>query len=99
MHGTQPMASWYDIADQIIHIHGKCYEFDADENEPSVDYDAVARLLVDINYQGWVSTEWEGHYFAPASVSAFDQVHAHQQLLARSLEQAVTSRVSAAAGV
>jgi len=93
MHGTQPMDSWYDIADQIIHVHGKCYEFDADGNEPSVDYDAIARLLVDIDYHGWVSTEWEGHFFAPASVNAFDEIAAHQQLLARSLERQVSARV------
>lgn len=93
MHGTQPMESWYDIADQIIHIHGKCYEFDANGDEPSVDYDAVARLLVDIDYHGWISTEWEGHFFAGPEVDAFEQVRAHQALLGRSLQRQAEARV------
>lgn len=93
MHGTEPMESWYDIADQIIHVHGKCYEFDAVGDEPSIDYDAAARLLVDINYKGYISTEWEGHYFASSNVSAFDQVQAHQRLLGRSLEKAAGTRI------
>lgn len=91
MHGTQPMESWYDIADQIIHIHGKCYEFDVNGDEPSVDYDAVANLLVDINYKGWVSTEWEGHFFADPGTDAFEMVRAHQRLLGRSLQKRLTS--------
>lgn len=96
MHGTEPIESWYDIADQIIHIHGKCYEFDAAGDEPSVDYDAVAKLLVDIGYEGYVSTEWEGHFFAGPDVDAFDRVRAHQALLARGLAKQLELRATTA---
>ncbi|MCC2028876.1 sugar phosphate isomerase/epimerase [Microbacterium sp. YMB-B2] len=92
MHGTQPLESWYDIADQIIHVHGKCYEFDSNGDEPSVDYSGVAKLLVDIGYEGWVSTEWEGHFMAAPDVEAFSQVEAHQALLARSFQEQLDAR-------
>lgn len=92
MHGTQPIESWYDIADQIIHVHGKCYEFDENGDEPSIDYAAIAKVLVDIDYHGYVSTEWEGHTFLSPDVSGFDQVAAHQRLLSRALSDAVAAR-------
>lgn len=92
MHGTEPMESWYDIADQIIHVHGKCYEFDTDGDEPSVDYDAVAKLLIDIEYGGYISTEWEGHFFAGPDVDAFDRVGQHQALMARGFTKQLALR-------
>lgn len=92
MHGTQPIESWYDIADQIIHVHGKCYEFDENGDEPSVDYSAIAQLLLDIGYEGWISTEWEGHFMAPPEVEAFSQVEAHQALLVRSFQEQLEAR-------
>ncbi len=93
MHGNEPMESWYDIADQIFHVHGKCYEFDAEGNEPSIDYPAIAKLLVDIDYHGYVSTEWEGHSLVGLEVDGFAMVKAHQALMSRSLREVVASRV------
>ncbi len=43
MNGREPVESWADHADRIVHVHGKCYEFDAAGDEPSIDYPAIAQ--------------------------------------------------------
>ena len=89
MHGREPISTWSDIAGQIVHVHGKCYEFDEAGNEPSIDYPAVARVLVDGGYQGWISTEWEGHSFLlPEEADGFEMVAKQQKLLRKSIAEA-----------
>lgn len=82
MFGREPVESWREIADQIVHVHGKCYGFDDAGREPSIDYPAILGLLKDIDYQGFISTEWEGHAFlGPGEVDAFEMVGAQQALV------------------
>lgn len=89
MNGHEPVESWADFAGRIVHVHGKCYEFDAHGNEPSIDYPAIARVLLETSYSGWISTEWEGHSFtAPGEADAFSLVAAQQSLLRGSLTKA-----------
>ncbi|MCV2394381.1 TIM barrel protein [Actinotalea sp. M2MS4P-6] len=89
MHGRAAAETWAELAPRIVHVHGKCYEFDEVGDEPSIDYPSIATVLVDSRYQGWISTEWEGHVFAPpGTVDAFDVVASQQALLRRSLTAA-----------
>lgn len=93
MHGREPVASWAEIADQIVHVHGKCYEFDGTGDEPSIDYPGIANVLVDAGYRGWVSTEWEGHAFTlPDEADGFERVASQQSLLRRSLASTAQRR-------
>lgn len=89
MHGREPIDSWADYAQRIVHVHGKCYEFTDAGDEPSIDYPAIGRVLLDAGYRGWISTEWEGHaYKAPGEADGFAMVASQQALLRRSLTAA-----------
>lgn len=89
MHGREPVSAWQQLAGQIVHVHGKCYEFDADGDEPSIDYPAIADALVASGFRGWVSTEWEGHAFLlPERADGFEMVARQQALLRRTLSEA-----------
>lgn len=85
MFGREPIESWRELAGRVFHVHGKCYGFDAEGNEPSIDYPAIVSLLEDIEFDGYVSTEWEGHAFlGPDQADGFDEVAKHQALIRRS---------------
>lgn len=93
MHGRATVASWAELAGRIVHVHGKCYEFDADGDEPSIDYAGIGEVLVGAGFRGWVSTEWEGHAFTlPSEADGFERVAAQQALLRRSLAAAAGRR-------
>ncbi|MDN4476084.1 TIM barrel protein [Demequina sp. SYSU T00192] len=84
MFGREPIESWYDIADRIVHVHGKCYGFDEAGDEPSIDYPALIGILEDIGYDGYISTEWEGHsYLGPDEADSFAEVAKQQALVRR----------------
>jgi sugar phosphate isomerase/epimerase len=86
MFGREDVESWRDIADRIVHVHGKCYEFDESGEEPSIDYPAVLGILQDVGYDGFISTEWEGHAFrGPGEADSFAEVAKHQALVRRVL--------------
>lgn len=90
MNGREPLESWADFEGRIVHVHGKCYEFDAEGNEPSIDYPAIAQVIVGTGFKGWISTEWEGHTFSGVGeVDTFSVVGAQQALLRRSIAEAV----------
>ncbi len=86
MFGREPVESWRELAGRIVHVHGKCYGFDETGDEPSIDYPAIVDLLADLDYDGWISTEWEGHAFTgPGEVDSLDLVAAQQALVRRVL--------------
>lgn len=88
MFGTHPVDDWREIAGQVVHVHGKCYQFDADGQEPTMDYPRILRVLADGGYEGFVSAEWEGHaFFEPQEVDPFEMVAAQQALVRSCLEQ------------
>jgi sugar phosphate isomerase/epimerase len=92
MFGREDVESWRDIADRIVHVHGKCYEFDAAGEETSIDYPALIGLLQDIGYDGWISTEWEGHAFrGPGEADSFEEVAKHQALVRRVLSTSTSA--------
>ena len=86
MFGREPVETWRELGDRIVHVHGKCYEFDEFGDEPSIDYPAIINLLADLDYDGWISTEWEGHAFTgPGVVDSLDLVARQQALVHRVL--------------
>lgn len=64
MHGHVDPHEWADIMPQILHVHAKFYDIDADGQEPAIDYPQHVRVFVESGYRGYWSSEWEGHAFA-----------------------------------
>ena len=84
-----PPEAWLEIMPQVIHIHGKFYDFDADGNETSIPYDKLLPVFVRGGYKGSMSSEWEGHIWSDDD--GFTYVQQHHRLCRRilaGLEQA-----------
>lgn len=75
-------AAMKDMMPFIFHVHGKFYNVDAGGNDDSVRYPEIVQTLVEGGYEGWISSEYEGHHWLE-DIPAFEQVKAHQQLLKR----------------
>ena len=86
MNGRQPIDLWKEILPQTIHIHGKFYGFDANGDEPSIDYEAILRLFTEGGYNGYIASEYEGSAFTD-EFSAFDMVAKQHQLFKKILSQ------------
>ena len=63
MHGLVPPEEWLDIMPQIFHVHAKFYAIDEQGQEPAMDIPRIVRQFVLGGYQGYLSSEWEGHAF------------------------------------
>lgn len=85
MHGRMAPERWADFFPHVVHVHGKFYGI-VDGEDPSIDWPAVARVLVEQGYTGFISSEYEAHAYSDRH-SAFDQVRAHQDMVKRLLEQ------------
>lgn len=77
--------AWRELVPQTIHIHGKFYDFDADGNESAIPYQEILPVFRDGGYNGFISSEWEGHLYSRAD--AFDMVERHQAMCRRILGQ------------
>ena len=86
--GHQDPADWVEIADSIVHVHGKFFEIDENGDEPAVPYPELVRLLVDIGYDRFISSEWEGWHWIDGR-SGFDVVEQHHALLRRLIDDAM----------
>lgn len=80
--GTAEM--WKEIMPQVVHVHGKFYDFDDAGNETSIDYGKLLPVFHEGGYTGVMSSEWEGHLYM-RGVDAFDMVAKHQALARRIL--------------
>ena len=58
---------------QIFHVHAKFYDIDADGEEPAMDIPRIVRQFVDGGYEGYLSSEWEGHAFSDLGESRPDR--------------------------
>lgn len=47
------------IVPHVIHMHAKFFDL-RDGDEPNVRFEEVVRVLVEENYSGWLSSEYEG---------------------------------------
>jgi sugar phosphate isomerase/epimerase len=81
----QDPRAWLEIMPQIIHIHGKCYDFDASGSETSIPYEELIPVFVEGGFSGFMSSEWEGHLYSQAS--GFEMVRKHQALCRRLLSR------------
>jgi sugar phosphate isomerase/epimerase len=75
--GPAPVDTWREIAPWIRHCHGKFFGIDTDGEEPSVPVRDLIALLVDIGYNGAISSEYEGWHWNFWQ-SPFDIVAAEQ---------------------
>jgi sugar phosphate isomerase/epimerase len=90
MHGLVPPEEWLDIMPQIFHVHAKFYDIDAEGNEPAMDIPRIVRQFVKGGYQGYLSSEWEGHAFADLGESdPIDLVKKQHTLMRRAIEETV----------
>ncbi len=85
MHGKMDPERWADFFPHVVHLHGKFYGIE-DGQDPSIDWSAVARVLVEQGYTGFISSEYEAHAYSDR-YNAFDQVRAQHDMLKRLLEQ------------
>lgn len=91
MHGKMAPERWADFFPHVVHVHGKFYGI-VDGADPSIDWPAVARVLVEQGYDGFISSEYEAHAYSDR-YNAFDQIRAQHDMLKGLLEsQPVSAR-------
>lgn len=74
---------WAEIMPQVIHIHGKFFDFAEDGTEVSVDYERTLKVFVEGGYNGFMSSEYEGHHWTDSD--GFDKLRRHHALARRIL--------------
>ena len=95
MHGLVPPEEWLDIMPQIFHVHAKFYDIDEHGNEPAMDIPRIVRQFVKGGYQGYLSSEWEGHAFADLGESdPIDLVKKQHTLMRHAIEETVDPNAS-----
>jgi sugar phosphate isomerase/epimerase len=75
--------AWLEIMPQVVHIHGKFFDFADDGTEVSVDYDRILPIFVNAGYNGFMSSEYEGHMWTDSD--GFDKLRRHHALARRVL--------------
>lgn len=71
-----------DIAPYIFHCHGKFYDMDVNNSETSIDYINPLRVLKEIGYSGYISSEFEGQrLYEDDDCDEMEQVRRHQVML------------------
>lgn len=92
MFGRESTDDWAEILPQVVHIHGKFYDIAEDGTSPSIDYAALMRIFGESEYDGYISTEWEGHAYAGvAEVDAFDLIARHHEMCRTLLGRTATA--------
>jgi sugar phosphate isomerase/epimerase len=86
--GRQAPADWAEIAEYIVHVHGKFFEIEENGDEPAVPYPELIQVLVDIGYDGFISSEWEGWHWIEGR-SGFEVIEQHHALLHRLIGDSV----------
>lgn len=82
--GGQPPEKWAEILPRVVHVHAKFFDI-VDDEEPSVDYAALMRVFRD--YDGTMSSEWEGSAWAKEP-DGFATIMAQQEMMRRHLAAA-----------
>ena len=70
--------AWAEIMPQVVHIHGKFFDFDEHGQEIAIDYPRVLKVFLDGGYDGFMSSEYEGHIFSDEG--AFAKIERHHAL-------------------
>ncbi len=50
-----------ELASQVVYVHGKFYDLDADGQVDNIDYPRVFKALQDGGYKGYICSEFEGN--------------------------------------
>lgn len=88
MHGLVAPEEWLDIMPQIFHVHAKFYDIGADGEEPAMDIPRIVRQFVRGGYEGFLSSEWEGHAFSDlGEADPIDLVQKQHALMRRAIEE------------
>lgn len=79
-----------EILPYTMHIHGKFYEI-VDGAEPAIDYENPLRVLVENNWEGYISSEYEGQrdYYEQGCdiyIDPVEQCRLHQQMIKNYVE-------------
>jgi hypothetical protein len=88
----QPRA-WLEIMPEVIHIHGKFYHFDENGSESAIPYEEILPVFLEGGYNGFMSSEWEGHFFSDDS--GLEMVKRHHELCKRILARYSNSQQAA----
>ncbi len=75
--GPAPIDTWEGIAPWIRHVHGKFFGIDEHDEEPSVPVRDLIRFLIEHDYSGAISSEYEGWHWNYWD-SPFDVVRGEQ---------------------
>jgi sugar phosphate isomerase/epimerase len=73
--GRAAPESWAEIIPQCVHIHGKFFDFEDDGEEIAVDWKRVLPVFVNGGYDGYMSSEYEGHMWT--DFDGFDRIKRH----------------------
>jgi hypothetical protein len=81
----QSPKAWLEIMPQVVHIHGKFYHFNEDGSESAIPYEEILPVFIEGGYNGYMSSEWEGHFFCDDN--GLDMVKKHHELCKRIISQ------------
>lgn len=96
MHGLVAPEEWLDIMPQTFHVHAKFYDIDENGDEPAMDIPRIVRQFVAGGYQGYLSSEWEGHAFSDlGEADPIDLVVKQHTLMRRAIEESVAAAAAA----
>lgn len=75
-----------DMAPYIYHVHAKCLDINEDCIDPKIDNEAAIKMLREIGYDGYLSTEYEGQrgthgQDCPVVDDEVEKVRRHQIML------------------
>lgn len=85
----RPISELEDLADHILHVHFKFYEMTEEGEEWSIDYLPMIEFLHKHNYDGYVSSEYEGNrWILPdLPIPEVEQVTRHQKMVQKLIKQ------------
>ncbi|MGO4533518.1 sugar phosphate isomerase/epimerase family protein [Leifsonia sp. 2MCAF36] len=69
----------------IVHVHGKFYGIDESGTDSAVRFPEIVSVLLDGDYDGFLSCEYEGHHW-DTELSALDQLRTVQGFLRREID-------------
>lgn len=98
MNGRQDVNDWKEIIPQTVHLHGKFYGFDEEDDEPSIDYAAILKVFYEGGYKGYVASEYEGTAFTD-EFTGFEMVQKHQALCKKILQDLEVKERSVTAAI
>ncbi|GHU86634.1 hypothetical protein FACS189476_00120 [Spirochaetia bacterium] len=68
-----------ELMSLVIHVHGKYWEMDENNEEPSINYKDILPIIVNSGYDGYISAEYEG--ILNPDQDAFEPERRYQKML------------------